>query len=189
MILAGLKPEVISEVCSRALSFWVYQSHQEKTYQEYMATKAKERANQLEQYYEQVISRTSTELSNLKSQLESVKKDLDSTKKKYNEASDKLSEKNRQHQKLQAMYDSLRRRFVTMSSFEGSGDGSATRPMTPLHTKIQNMAAHGDVCQKHNRPGSPNKFDFQPFTMDNSSDQPANAVQRKFSVGLGTPRQ
>ena len=25
MILAGQKPEVISEVCSRALSFWVYQ--------------------------------------------------------------------------------------------------------------------------------------------------------------------
>ena len=33
------------------------------------------------------------------------------------------------------------------------------------------------------------EFDFQPFTMDNSSDQPANSVQRKFSVGLGTPRQ
>ena len=25
MILAGLKPDVISEICSRALSFWVYQ--------------------------------------------------------------------------------------------------------------------------------------------------------------------
>ena len=49
--------------------FHCLQSHQEKTYQEYMATKAKERANQLEQYYEQVISRTSTELSSILAQI------------------------------------------------------------------------------------------------------------------------
>ena len=38
------------------------------------------------------------------------------------------------------MYDSLRRRFITMSTFEGSGDGPIRKPMTPLHTKMQNMA-------------------------------------------------
>ena len=43
----------------------MFQSHQEKIYQEFMATKANERANQLEQYYEQIVSRTSTELSSI----------------------------------------------------------------------------------------------------------------------------
>ena len=37
------------------------------------------------------------------------RKELESTKLKYNEASEKLMEKNRQHQKLQVMYDALRR--------------------------------------------------------------------------------
>ena len=44
---------------------YCFQSHQEKTYQEYMATKAKERANELEHYYEQIVSRSSTELSSI----------------------------------------------------------------------------------------------------------------------------
>ena len=32
------------------------------------------------------------------------------------------------------------------------------------------------------------EFAFQPI-VNNVIDQPANSVQRKFSVGLGTPRQ
>ncbi|KAI8491598.1 cyclin B1 interacting protein 1, E3 ubiquitin protein ligase [Branchiostoma belcheri] len=63
MVLAGQRPEVIMEICSRAMSFWTYQSHQERTYQEYMCNKAKERSVQLEKYYEQVLSTTQAELS------------------------------------------------------------------------------------------------------------------------------
>jgi hypothetical protein len=47
-----------------------------------------------------------------------VNKDLEVTKIKYNQSSEKLMEKSRQYQKLQGMYDALRRRNVTMSSFE-----------------------------------------------------------------------
>ncbi|XP_035685440.1 E3 ubiquitin-protein ligase CCNB1IP1-like [Branchiostoma floridae] len=38
-------------------------SHQERTYQEYMCNKAKERSVQLEKYYEQVLTTTQAELS------------------------------------------------------------------------------------------------------------------------------
>lgn len=38
-----------------------------------------------------------------------LRKELDSTKLKYNEASEKLMEKSRQYQKLQGLYDTLRR--------------------------------------------------------------------------------
>ncbi|KAL5011284.1 hypothetical protein ScPMuIL_009835 [Solemya velum] len=63
MVLAGQKPETIMEICTRALAFWTYQAHQERTYQEYVATKARERAVQMEQYYEQIVARTQSELS------------------------------------------------------------------------------------------------------------------------------
>lgn len=38
-----------------------------------------------------------------------LRKELDATKLKYNEASEKLMEKSRQYQKLQGLYDTLRR--------------------------------------------------------------------------------
>ncbi|CAH1272790.1 CCNB1IP1 [Branchiostoma lanceolatum] len=66
------------------------------------------------------------------------RKELESTKKRFNEVSEKLMERNRQHQKLQcemnqdvsnstlrcvlflqSMYDALRRRTITPSSFDG----------------------------------------------------------------------
>ncbi|XP_064616518.1 E3 ubiquitin-protein ligase CCNB1IP1-like isoform X2 [Liolophura sinensis] len=127
MVLAGQKPEVVMEVCTRALSFWTYQAHQERTYQEFLASKAKEKVVQLEQYYEQIIGRTQTELNTLKTQLLGVKKDLDSTKKKYNEVSEKLMERSRQYQKLQSLYDGLRRKSITHSTFETDG-GQDNRP-------------------------------------------------------------
>lgn len=119
MVLAGKRPEIIMEICSRAMSFWSYQIHQERVYQEYVGAKAKERAAQLEQYYEQVISRTSAELNSLKSQLTVTKKDLESVKKKYHDASEKVAEKYRQYQKLQSMYDALKRKCITPSTFGG----------------------------------------------------------------------
>ncbi|ESP04661.1 hypothetical protein LOTGIDRAFT_176331, partial [Lottia gigantea] len=88
-------------------------THHEKSYQEYVANKAKERSVQLENYYEQIVTRTHSELNSLKSQIASAKKELEAAKKKYNEASEKLMEKSRQNQKLQSMYDTLRRRYKT----------------------------------------------------------------------------
>lgn len=48
----------------------LFQSNQEKTYQEFMANKAKERATQLEQYYENIISRTNAELNSILSDIQ-----------------------------------------------------------------------------------------------------------------------
>ncbi|XP_014769952.1 E3 ubiquitin-protein ligase CCNB1IP1 [Octopus bimaculoides] len=118
MVLAGQKPEVIMEICSRALSFWTYQSHQERVYQEYIASKVKEKATQLEQYYEEVVSRIQSELCSLKLQQNATKKELETTKKKYGEVAEKLVEKTRQCQKLQSMYDVIRRKLISPINYE-----------------------------------------------------------------------
>ncbi|ESP00316.1 hypothetical protein LOTGIDRAFT_140959 [Lottia gigantea] len=127
MVLAGLKPDIVMEICTRSLSFWTYQTHHEKSYQEYVANKAKERSVQLENYYEQINQWRTTEVvflgqgQNLEVPavlcdnneiyfllyfqyfliFSAAKKELEAAKKKYNEASEKLMEKSRQNQKLQ----------------------------------------------------------------------------------------
>ncbi len=47
-------------IMSKHVSF---QSHQEQNYQQYVATKAKEKCTQQEQYYEQILTRTQAELN------------------------------------------------------------------------------------------------------------------------------
>ncbi|EDO33309.1 predicted protein, partial [Nematostella vectensis] len=101
MVLAGQRPEVIMEVSSRALAFWTYQTHQERTYQEYVATKSKEKITQMEQYYEQVIAKTNSEISLLKNQISDKIKELEDLKKRHNEVLEKLMDKSRQYLKLQ----------------------------------------------------------------------------------------
>ncbi|KAK3753809.1 hypothetical protein QZH41_018473, partial [Actinostola sp. cb2023] len=120
MVLAGQRPEIIMEIASRALSFWTYQAFQERTYQEFVANKSKEKISQMEQYYEQMISKAQTEISCILYQVMhrelqgAIKsKDLEETKKRLNEISEKLVDKNRQYIKLQGMYDTLRRKAIT----------------------------------------------------------------------------
>ena len=69
MVLAGYKPEIILEMASRALSFWSYQVHNELMYQEYVSSKAKDKALQLDQDYSAIIQRTKSEITGILSKL------------------------------------------------------------------------------------------------------------------------
>ncbi|XP_065829501.1 E3 ubiquitin-protein ligase CCNB1IP1-like [Oscarella lobularis] len=134
MVLAGQRPEVVMEICSRAISFWSYQACYERTYQEYVSSHAKEKCAQLKQHYEQALSRSQSELQSLKQQLLGVKKENDEEKKRYSDISEKLLERNRQYQKLQAMYDNLRRRAITPGSFGHDEPRVSARQRPPVTT-------------------------------------------------------
>ncbi|OAQ31288.1 hypothetical protein K457DRAFT_43999, partial [Linnemannia elongata AG-77] len=47
-ILSGLRPEVIMEICTRAISFWTYQTSQEAKYQEMSQKTLEDKLGQLE---------------------------------------------------------------------------------------------------------------------------------------------
>lgn len=49
-----------------------------------------------------------------------MKKVLEEYKKKFTDISEKLMERNRQYQKLQGLYDSLRLRNITIANQEGN---------------------------------------------------------------------
>ncbi|XP_022258632.1 E3 ubiquitin-protein ligase CCNB1IP1-like, partial [Limulus polyphemus] len=128
MVLVGQKPEVIHEICSRAISFWNYQMQQEIMYQEYTAKKNKERLAQLEQYYEQVLEKAKTEISYAKQQLETKNEELETEKRRAAELSERLMERSRQYHKLQSMYETVRRKAISPAIFhKDDRKGSTTQ--------------------------------------------------------------
>ncbi|KII67054.1 E3 ubiquitin-protein ligase CCNB1IP1 [Thelohanellus kitauei] len=104
------------EIASRGLAFWSYQMHQEKAFQTFVAQKAKESRLQLENYHNSVTTKMEHEINSithnypdLRSEIASKSKEMEETRTKLAEANEKLQERIRQFQKLQNMYDSLKR--------------------------------------------------------------------------------
>lgn len=120
MMLAGLHPEIVLDVCSRALVFWTYQVYQERLYQEYIYSQAEGHLKQVENLYAHQIQSKDSELLAMKGEVNSLKKVLDEYKRKYTELSEKLMERNRQYNKLQGMYDGLRLRNIAAANQEAS---------------------------------------------------------------------
>ncbi|XP_006037761.1 E3 ubiquitin-protein ligase CCNB1IP1 [Alligator sinensis] len=120
MVLAGLRPEIVLDISSRALAFWTYQVHQERLYQEYTFSKAEGHLKQMEKVYTQQLQSKDVELTSMKSEVSSLKKVLEEYKKKFSDLSEKLMERNRQYQKLQGLYDSLRLRNIAVANQEAA---------------------------------------------------------------------
>jgi E3 ubiquitin-protein ligase CCNP1IP1 len=72
MVLAGLRPEIVMDIASRAISFWSYQVHLEHMYQENSVKTYRERLSQLEVSYEALVAKIKSEMTGLKRQIEGV---------------------------------------------------------------------------------------------------------------------
>uniref|UniRef100_A0A3Q2CKU9 Cyclin B1 interacting protein 1 n=1 Tax=Cyprinodon variegatus TaxID=28743 RepID=A0A3Q2CKU9_CYPVA len=108
MVLAGLRPDIVLDISSRALAFWTYQVHQERMYQEYSLSRADTQLKQMEKVLTQQNQSRELELTAMRGEISSLKKVMEEYKRKYSEVSERLMERNRQYQKLQGLYDSLR---------------------------------------------------------------------------------
>ncbi|TNM93772.1 E3 ubiquitin-protein ligase CCNB1IP1 [Takifugu rubripes] len=118
MVLAGLRPDIILDITARALSFWSYQIHQEHMYQEYSLTRAEAQLKQMEKVLTQQNQCRELELTAMRGEITSLKKVMEDYKRKYSEVSERLMERNRQYQKLQGLYDSLRLRNMVVGAGE-----------------------------------------------------------------------
>ncbi|KAF9380785.1 cyclin B1 interacting protein 1, E3 ubiquitin protein ligase, partial [Mortierella sp. AD011] len=102
-VLSGLKPDIIMEICTRAMSFWTYQTSQEARYQE-MAIKAREdKVNLLERQLQRMAKEFDIEI-------DALQKDNEQEKRKSADLSEQLDEKLRQLSKLQTLYEREKRR-------------------------------------------------------------------------------
>uniref|UniRef100_A0A3Q1F3J8 Cyclin B1 interacting protein 1 n=1 Tax=Acanthochromis polyacanthus TaxID=80966 RepID=A0A3Q1F3J8_9TELE len=113
MVLAGLRPDIVLDISARALAFWGYQVHQEHMYQEYSLSRADTQLKQMEKLLTQQNQSRELELNAMRGEIASLKK-MEEYKRKYSEVSERLMERNRQYQKLQGLYDSLRLRNMAV---------------------------------------------------------------------------
>eukprot|EP00800_Vazella_pourtalesii_P001949 TRINITY_DN11804_c0_g1_i1.p1 TRINITY_DN11804_c0_g1~~TRINITY_DN11804_c0_g1_i1.p1 ORF type:complete len:281 (-),score=50.12 TRINITY_DN11804_c0_g1_i1:63-905(-) len=192
MALAGQRPEVVMEICSRAVALWMYQSTQEKLYHEYSARQAKEKACDLEQYYEKQIVDTKTELNVVQMQLNGSKKDNEELKKKLSIVSDKLMERTRHCHKLQSNNDSLKRQAIKPGLF--SEDDVMVPPLNSgngQHSDFQFVFNHSSDSY----PPTQQQFIMQPFrptvSPEHSLSSLANNAQPehvpRVMMPFGTP--
>ncbi|KAK2863062.1 hypothetical protein Q5P01_002595 [Channa striata] len=114
MVLAGLRPDIVLDISTRALAFWSYQVHQERMYQEYSLSRAESQLKQMEKVLTQQNQSRELELTAMRGEINSLKKVMEEYKRKYSEVSERLMERNRQYQKLQGLYDSLRLRNMVV---------------------------------------------------------------------------
>ncbi|KAM6909001.1 E3 ubiquitin-protein ligase CCNB1IP1 [Xenentodon cancila] len=155
MVLTGLRPDIVLDICGRALAFWSYQVHQERMYQDYSLSRAEAQLKQMDKVLTQQNQSRELELTAMRGEITSLKKVMEEYKRKCSEVSERLMERNRQYQKLQGLYDSLRLRNMVV----GAGD----KEMQPQHGNqdLNSMAARQATPQR-----SPNFLSLCP-DMDN----------------------
>ncbi|KAI1888647.1 hypothetical protein AGOR_G00187300 [Albula goreensis] len=137
MVLAGLRPETVLDICGRALAFWTYQVQQERLFQEYSLSRVDAQVKQMEKLLSQQNQSRELELSALRGEISSLKKVMEEYKRKYSDVSERLMERNRQYQKLQGLYDSLRLRNMV-----GERDGARHAP-PKYNTAAGRPGSHG----------------------------------------------
>lgn len=99
-VLAGLRPDTITEIITRAISFWSYQVSQEFCYQEALRNALEDKNLRLEKNVTSLITEANNEIHTLRERLSAVQKELELEKRKSHEISEQFAEKSRQYQKL-----------------------------------------------------------------------------------------
>ncbi|KAK7206533.1 hypothetical protein BZA70DRAFT_106623 [Myxozyma melibiosi] len=110
-VLAGLSPSVISDISSRALSFWTYQCSHEMMYQDYYMRALTEKNDKLNQHIDKLVHDANSEISGLLNRITNVEKDKSELEKKNAELADTLHDKTLQFGKLQGLYERLKRKL------------------------------------------------------------------------------
>ncbi|OSC96733.1 hypothetical protein PYCCODRAFT_1378622 [Trametes coccinea BRFM310] len=99
-VLSGLNPAIILEICSRALSFWQYQVHQEHSFQQALYRNVNEKNAQMEKRLENVIREANGEISLLTNKLSDLERDLEGERRKAATLQDSLKESEKEYHKL-----------------------------------------------------------------------------------------
>jgi len=111
-VLSGLSPSLILEICSRALSFWQYQIHQENSYQHSVLKYANEKNAQLQKQLDNVIREANGELNLLNNKIHALERDVELEKRKNRDLQEASRERDKEYQKLKAQYDRMKRKAL-----------------------------------------------------------------------------
>ncbi|KAB5579286.1 hypothetical protein PHYPO_G00193360 [Pangasianodon hypophthalmus] len=128
MVLVGLRPETVLDISHRALAFWTYQVNQERLLMEYSLSRAEVQVGQMEKVMAQQNQSKEHELNAMREEIASLNKRLEEYKRKYSEVSELLVKRNRQYQKLQGLFETLRLRTMEASDKDGPNQAAHVFP-------------------------------------------------------------
>ncbi|KAN0127082.1 hypothetical protein V8E53_015100 [Lactarius tabidus] len=102
----------ILEICSRAISFWQYQIHQENSFQHAVVRSINDKNAQLQKQLENLVREADSEINLLSGKLSDFERDLDLERRKNRDLMESSRERDKEYQKLKAQYDKLKRRAL-----------------------------------------------------------------------------
>ncbi|KAH9843692.1 uncharacterized protein C8Q71DRAFT_696526 [Rhodofomes roseus] len=105
-VLSGLNPTIILEICSRAMSFWQYQVHQEASFQHAVYRNVNEKNAQLQKQLDNVIREANGEINLMNNKIAELERDLELERRKLSGLQDSLKERDKEYQKLKVLYSS-----------------------------------------------------------------------------------
>ncbi|PWN94344.1 hypothetical protein FA10DRAFT_277906 [Acaromyces ingoldii] len=108
------------EICSRAISFYQYQSMQEAAFQRMILKNAQERAAVLETRIENIVAEANNEVKNLQNTILSFKTDLEVEKEKNHNLSSALRTSKADYDRLKAQWDSNLRKSLNPGTSQGA---------------------------------------------------------------------
>ncbi|KAJ7057109.1 hypothetical protein C8F01DRAFT_1061390, partial [Mycena amicta] len=99
-VLSGLSPSIILEICSRAISFWQYQSHQENSFQQAVVRNVNDKNAQLQKQLENVVREANGEINLLNNKNAELMRDFELERRKVHDLQEASRERDKEYQKL-----------------------------------------------------------------------------------------
>ncbi|KAI0347051.1 hypothetical protein BDW22DRAFT_1322233 [Trametopsis cervina] len=99
-VLSGLNPAVILEICSRAMSFWQYQLHQEHSFQHAVIRNVNEKNAQMQKELHNVVREANGEISLLNNKIAELQRELEMEKRKSATLQESVKDRDKEYQKL-----------------------------------------------------------------------------------------
>lgn len=111
-VLAGLSPQIIMEICTRAIAFHNYQSLQESAFQQMLLKKAQASNSTFERELNRIQISAKTEVNHLEAKVQELKNELAEERRKTRELHDILRSTGRDYENLKIQFDQTRRKAI-----------------------------------------------------------------------------
>ncbi|TFK55867.1 hypothetical protein OE88DRAFT_668480 [Heliocybe sulcata] len=103
-------------ICSRAIAFWQYQTHQENSFQQAVLRNLNDKNAQLQKQLDNVLREANSEISLLGNKISELERDLELERRKVRDLQDASRERDKEYQKLKTQYDRVKRKALLGSS-------------------------------------------------------------------------
>ncbi|KIY73771.1 hypothetical protein CYLTODRAFT_416794 [Cylindrobasidium torrendii FP15055 ss-10] len=144
-VLSGLTPTIILEICSRAMSFWQYQSYQESSFQQAVVRKLTDQNNQSQKQLDSVLREANNEIALLNSKVTELQKDLEMERRKVRDLQEGSRDRDREYQKLKTQHDKMKRKALLggLPGTANSGGGDELHRSSSFDESRQRAAFTG----------------------------------------------